>query len=632
MANNKDTANTKSSENLKQFLNTLPLDKRKQAATLLYRVRKNLHDVIPTKGPVDSYLKELAGLRSIFAPLPLSVRQNTKPVLIEALEQNLNASPFLFALCSKCLCLLELTAIRNADRIDLEAEDVRRTVHHLNRTIIPQLSTKVLALRTNMPRLEAWSLGILIFTYQACIECLSSQIDMSEDDGQLTVRLDYDPNVIKHTCMPVVLSKFLQSQSKRRPYPIPPAPFKLFDLLFSCSVSTNYRLMTKAQAVPPYDPTVCPLEMFEPSPSKRPCVTDPASQKPSQPLSIFIPDMSAEELETTLMTSSSKRVLLVLHELIRFSSKPIKSSSDTVPVWVVALKCTPHILIKLQHKSDKKVAQEDSISAPLTTYEEAHGLLLRLWYRASEQRTLLTGLPQSYLWLMALVHPHYERMSESGFLNSVVWLSRFLTAYQSLFRSNILASPHWYLQAIADVVVAVIDRLENATTQNLDTLEDTMCACLVAIGRPYSALGADESDARPELSRVIKMPLETILARMACCRTGRSETGASHARSGHVMNGPVRPVLGRRVREILNNYLLLPMIKTMDPWALGQTMVGLRPATAKLLLKQLVGEIQTTDNRWEGARVAERLKEVKKPVAVGGLHVAEKLAVKRKRR
>lgn len=54
-------------------------------------------------------------------------------------------------------------------------------------------------------------------------------------------------------------------------------------------------------------------------------------------------------------------------------------------------------------------------------------------------------------------------MSETGFLRSVVWLSRFLTVYQSLFRSNLLASPHWYLQAIADVVVAVIDRLEKGS-------------------------------------------------------------------------------------------------------------------------------------------------------------------------
>ncbi|TPP65450.1 hypothetical protein FGIG_09379 [Fasciola gigantica] len=628
MADSKQPDVSASSESLKKFLNTLPLDQRQPTAVILFNIRKNLHDVIPAQGPVHYYSKKYLELRSLFTRLPPAVRQNSKSILINALEQNID-SPFLLALCTTCLCLLDLVAIRNVDRIDLEAKDVQETVLQLNRIVIPKLTEKVFSLRTNMPRLEAWSLGMILFTYKACIECISSQLDLFDDtDEGKVLQLNYDRSVITHTCMPVVLSQFLQSQSKRRPYPTPPSPYKLFCFLFSCSVSTNYELMSRAQAASSFNPNISPLEMSEPPPPKRPRVTPSESEKQK---TIFISDLSTEDLETILMTASTKHVLCILHQLVNSPPETGKTSPDSVPAWVGALKCTPHILVKFQHR----LKQASRSGGEL--YEQVHSLLLQLWYRASEQRMLLSGLPQSYLWLTGLVHPNFQQMSETGFLRSVVWLSRFLTAYQSLFRSNVLASPHWYLQAITDVVVAVIDRLEKnnaADAKQSAQLENMMCACLVAIGRPYSTLGADESEVHAELSRVIKVPLETILARMASCRTGRTEvSGPTNVTSGSVTNEPlIRPILGPRVREILNNYLLLPMIKAMDPWALRQAMIGIRPVTASLLLKQLVSEVQMTNDRWDGALMISRLKEAKKPIAVGGLHVAEKLAVKRKRR
>lgn len=384
----------------------LPLDQRQSTAVILFRIRKSLHDVIPTQGPVISYRRSYLELCSIFTRLPLAVRKNLKAILINILEQNIDSPPFLLTLCSTCLCLLELVAIRNVDRIDLEANDVHETVLQLNRLIIPKLTEKVLGLRTNMPRLEAWSLGMIVFTYKACIECLSSQLTPFDKVGEEeSFKLNYDRSVITHTAMPVVLSQFLQSQSKHRPYPKPPAPYKLFEFLFSCSVSTNYDLMSQAQGATTFDPNVSPLELSEPPlPRKRTRVIPP---KENKLVTIFISDLPKEELETELVTASTKRILLLLHQLVDLPPETVKNSPDSTPPWVGALRCTPHILTKFLHKQKKANSSGKKSDSRGQLYEEAHSLLLQLWYRASEQR-LLFGLPQSYLWLTELLHPDFE--------------------------------------------------------------------------------------------------------------------------------------------------------------------------------------------------------------------------------
>ncbi|KAF6778649.1 hypothetical protein AHF37_02224 [Paragonimus kellicotti] len=240
--------------------------------------------------------------------------------------------------------------------------------------------------------------------------------------------------------------------------------------------------------------------------------------------------------------------------------------------------------------------------------------LFNFGIKATEQRMLLVDLPQSYLWLAGLMRTRYALMSQTGFVRASVCLSRFLTSYQSLFRSTIWASPHWYLQLITDVILAVIERLEEAQTDASDNhLEEAMCSCIVAISRPFST-------ERGRFNQII-------VSRMASCKphpTGLQE---------HTINGDVtvtRPVvMGVRIRELLTNYLLLPLIRACDPWALGQMRIGIRPAAAKILFNQLL--IQA-DAEEEVHRVTSKLDLPAAPVAVGGLHVTEKLSVKRRRR
>lgn len=49
------------------------------------------------------------------------------------------------------------------------------------------------------------------------------------------------------------------------------------------------------------------------------------------------------------------------------------------------------------------------------------------------------------------------------FVQSVGVISHFLTTYARIFRTNILASPHWFLQMLCDCVIGIIDRLSSGT-------------------------------------------------------------------------------------------------------------------------------------------------------------------------
>ncbi|GAA57246.1 hypothetical protein CLF_112385 [Clonorchis sinensis] len=610
---------------LQQFIACLPANERAHVTSLLLQIRRNLADVIPPKRPIEHYLALIHELNSIFSRLPLHVRGNLTTLLLNGLECSFRQSSISFAIFTTCLCLLELGALRNVDRLDLEGRGVWTVIERLNSNILPGLSNHVSLQRTNMPTLCAWAMGMLIFSFTACYEWL--QCRRCGPDSQENL-LNFNQNVLQHPSLPAVIKALLTLQSKHRPFPTPPEPYTLFDLLFSSAVSSNFNLFEHCKAPASISSDQSPLELSEPAVGAE--TTVPGIHTPKPPHEYLLNSQDLENLTpcslaNQLQTGTPDQIMAFLKVFTMCFKQPLLASSDAfVEHLTTTLRHTTHILTRLYPTSSK---------CPSTSanYEQAYCCLVQMWYRAAEQRTLLVAFPQSYLWLAGLMRPRYECMSQSGFVRAVACLSRFITAYQALFRSQILASPHWYLQLITDVVIAVIDRLEEGQTNPSDQLEDAMCSCLVAVSRPYSALNATDPTVRPELSRAIKTPLECIISRMASCRSAVCQRVKMGDKPTSTQNTELlhRPAIGPRLRDILTNYLLYPMLQVIDTWALGQMRIGIRPAAAKVLLMQLVNEAEC---HWEGPRPSHsRMTLPKTTVAVGGLHVAEKLAVKHKR-
>ncbi|TGZ74724.1 hypothetical protein CRM22_000790 [Opisthorchis felineus] len=622
MANSEDP---KPNEILQQFISCLPANERAHVTYLLLQIRRNLTDVIPPKRPIKHYLTLIHELNGIFSRLPLHVRGNLTTLLLNGLECSLRQPSISFAIFTICLCLLELGALRNVDRLDLEGQGVWTVIERLNSNILPKLSDHVSLQRTNMPTLCAWAMGMLIFSFTACYEWL--QCRRCGPDSQENF-LNFNQNVLQHPSLPVVIKALLTLQSKHRPFPTPPEPYTLFDFLFSSAVSSNCNLFEHCKAPASISSDQSPLELSEPAVGAETTLLGIHTTKPpheyllnSQDLANLTPCSLANQLQT----GTPDQIMAFLKVFTVCFKQPLSASSDAlVEHLTTTLRHTTHILTRLYPTSSE-------CSSTSANYEQAYCCLVQMWYRAAEQRTLLVAFPQSYLWLAGLMRPRYECMSQFGFVRAVACLSRFITAYQALFRSQILASPHWYLQLITDVVITVIDRLEEGQRNPSDQLEEAMCSCLVAISRPYSALNATDPTVRPELSRAIKTPLECIISRMASCRSAVCQRVKMGDKPTNTQNTELlhRPAIGPRLRDILTNYLLYPMLQVIDTWALGQMRIGIRPAAAKVLLMQLVSEAEC---HWEGPRPSQsRMTLPKTTVAVGGLHVTEKLAVKHKR-
>ncbi|KAA3675706.1 uncharacterized protein DEA37_0011877 [Paragonimus westermani] len=612
------------SDLLKQFIITLPLNDRNHVTAILLQLRRQLKEIIPPNASIKTFVSNLQELRIAFCCLPLFVRQKLKSHLFDGLQASLRGASVPFAIFTICLCLLEMGAIRNVDRLDLESEDVWKTISRLNSDVLPVLSDYVSSLRTNIATLYTWAFAMLVFSFHACTEWLYCQRCLPQSVDNVKEVLRFDRKVLEHASIPVVMKTILKLQYRQRPFPVPSRPYTLFDMLFSCAISGNYEMLNRSKSFAVYDSSACPLEVSETCIPQKPWLR--ITDNPETHIYLFTEaDMSCispAALEIDLQTGSFDRIVSILRYLkSRFTPQSSTIQAELKEQIIIVLRYTTHVLTRFQSECTEQ--HPHSVSNPV--YEEVFCLLVQLWYQATEQRMLLIALPQSYLWLAGLMRTRYSLMSQTGFVRASVCLSRFLTSYQSLFRSTIWASPHWYLQLITDVILAVIERLEEGAPDN--HLEEAMCSCIIAISRPFSALNADDSTVRPELSRVVKTPLEIIVSRLASYKP--NPTGLNE----HTVNGDVtvtRPMMmGVRIRELLTNYLLLPLVRACDPWALGQVRIGIRPATAKVLFNQLL--IQA-DAEEEVHRVTSKLDLPAAPVAVGGLHVTEKLSVKRRRR
>lgn len=183
--------------------------------------------------------------------------------------------------------------------------------------------------------------------------------------------------------------------------------------------------------------------------------------------------------------------------------------------------------------------------------------------------------------------------------------------------------------------------------EELTVLEYAVSPCIAAVSRTWVSLRADESDSRQELSRAVKGILDTIVVRIAAATVPQAGGKQKKWRDASPANAPREcSALRPRVRQMLDQGLIFPILDVVDPWALQQSCVGLKPAAACEVLRNLVashGERQRLVNgEWNTSAAPTasdsvafgRHGAVVAPAAVGGLsggRLKAKAAAKRQK-
>ncbi|VUZ50239.1 unnamed protein product [Hymenolepis diminuta] len=236
----------------------------------------------------------------------------------------------------------------------------------------------------------------------------------------------------------------------------------------------------------------------------------------------------------------------------------------------------------------------------------------------------------------------FQDMILKDFVQSIGVISHFLTAYGRIFKANILASSYWFLQMLKDSLTAIIDRLSSATNEEeLTTLEYAICPCIASISRTWASLHAEEPDSRPEMSRSIQGLLHTVSVNISAAMVPVTTAGKKRKwNEERVAPENIREcsALRPRVRQMLNQGIVFPLLDAIDPWTLQQSRMGLRPASACEVLKRLITAHEERKRLVVGGEEADAVfsrAHVSAPVAVTGLsgeRLKAKAAAKRQKK
>ncbi|CAH8649544.1 unnamed protein product [Schistosoma guineensis] len=109
---------------LMDFFNMIPFTDRTSVSSTLTEIRNSLDDVIPNTNPIAPFISKIRQLQLVFMRIPMVLRKQIKSLLLEGLEASSEISNLLLCIFTLCLCLLELSVLRNCDRSDLESGDI----------------------------------------------------------------------------------------------------------------------------------------------------------------------------------------------------------------------------------------------------------------------------------------------------------------------------------------------------------------------------------------------------------------------------------------------------------------------------------------------------------------------------
>lgn len=187
--------------------------------------------------------------------------------------------------------------------------------------------------------------------------------------------------------------------------------------------------------------------------------------------------------------------------------------------------------------------------------------------------------------------------------------------------------------------------------EELTTIEYAICPCIAAVSRTWAAFRPEEPDSWPELSRAVKGLLDTIAVHVAAATVpyndGKKKRWNEDSSSVQTREcSAIRP----RVRQMLIQGLIFPLLDVVDPWALQQSRIGLKPAAACEVLRTFVSSYRERYGLVSGERINSTEGEpaiegvptfvkqgvpISAPAAVSGLsggRLKAKVAAKRQQR
>ncbi|VDM30366.1 unnamed protein product [Hydatigera taeniaeformis] len=623
------------SDPLTGFLLLVPYGDRKLATSTILNLRSKLNDQIELKGSVIGPLQQIKCLKQIFAHTPISLRRSMKSKIFAALEQCVQSSEAL-AVLAILLVIIETNTLRNSDRSDLEVADIVNTLPTLN-SVVSKITQDFLAHRTNLLSLRAWTIVMLVYAYRQCLVWGSHQDCLDLEEASLQERVPLDAEIVSSPSVPKLLKIAFDCQVNNRPPLIPVEGYLLNDLLLVSAFSDSTEKYVRRQ-----DENVC-YNMLENRFDSICSSLKPAIHfKASENIDTLPPIAELHNFLRSLDLVKVQKYLQIVERRILDDPPP---SDDMKQICKELILGAPTILLQAVGEIDE--GSESSADCKSIYCSFLCGFL-RVWIYALERRLILEVVPQSYLYLCGFINVRFQAMKLEDFVKVIGLVTQFLTVYLRVFRSNVLASPHWFLQMLSDCVTAIIDRFFSASDEEeLANLEHALSPCIASVSRTWVSLRADEPNSRPELSRAVKGILDTIAVRIAsttvsqACGKQKKWKDTSSANDHRVCTA-LRP----QVRQMLNQVLVFPILDVIDPWALQQSRVGLKPAAACEVLRALVvshGEQQhsvsggqgTTPSRGSNNVAFGHHGEVVAPVAVGGLsgeRLKAKAAAKRQQR
>ncbi|EUB61497.1 Tubby protein [Echinococcus granulosus] len=625
------------SDPLTEFLSLVPYGDRKLATSAILSLRSRLNEHIDLRASINGPLHQIKRLKQIFTHTPISLRRSMRSKIMAALEQCMESSEA-SAVFVTLLVIIEANSLRNPDRSDLETADIVNCLPPLN-SLIGKLTQTLQLQRSNLLSLRAWTIAMLVYTYRQCLIWCSRQDCLDLEELPLQERVPLDSELYSSPCVPKLLKIALDCQVNNLLVPTPKDDYLLSDLLLASAFSDS-----TVKYVEQHDENSV-YNMLE-NHLDSAC----GALKPTTHLKVntdlkSLP--STSDVHNSLIASN----LLKVQEYLQIFERQILDNpplhDDLKQICKELILGAPAIL--LQSASELDGSSETSEDCESIYCSFLCGFL-HVWIYALEKRLIFEDIPQSYLYLCGFTNVKFQAMRLKDFIQTVGLVAQFLTVYLRVFRSNVLASPHWFLQMLSDCVTAIIDRLSSGSTptgrtvvlsqrgitsvddEELTILEYAVSPCIAAVSRTWISLRADEPDSRPELSRAVKGILDIIAVRIAAATVPQAGGKQKKWRdqfpaNAHRECSALRP----RMRHMLNQGLVFPILDMVDPWALQQSRVGLKPAAACEVLRTLVTSHRERERLANGERGTSaavtasgsvgsgRHGVVTAPAAIGGL-------------
>ncbi|VDK32707.1 unnamed protein product [Taenia asiatica] len=562
---------------LTEFLSLVPCGDRKLATSIIIGLRSKLNEQIDLSASIDKPLNQVQPLKQIFMHTPISLRRSLRSKILAAFDQCMESSEAL-AVFVILLVIIETNSLRNSDRSDLETTDILSCLPSLN-SIISKATQTFQSQRTNLLSLRAWAIVMLVYTYRQCLIWSFRQDCLDLEETPLQERIPLNSELCSSPSVPKLLKIALDCQVNGILAPTPIEGYLLNDLLL---VSAFSDITIKYVRQHDENDTFNRLENnFDSTcPSLKPTVHLKAHTNLK-----FLP--STTEVHDSLVASD----LLKVKEYLQIVGRQILDNpplhGDMKQICKELILGAPAILLQAASELDGNSEPSEDCKSMYCSFLCG---FLHVWIYALEKRLILEDIPQSYLYLCGFTNVRFQAMQLKDFIQAVGLVTQFLTVYLRVFRSNVLASPHWFLQMLCDCVTAIIDRLSSAEDEEeLTTLEYAVSPCIAAVSRTWVSLRADEPDSRQEVSRAVKGILDTIAVRTAAATVPQAGGKQKKWRDALPANTHrERSALRPQVRQMLDQGLVFPILDVVDPWALQQSCVGLKPAAACEVLRNLV--------------------------------------------